>query len=92
MFIVDQDREQILRWTADFSFVTSPTYGENHVVLGFNLFMVNHKENYLLGTFESANEANQEVVNILSNESNIYVIDGYYPPINEKEIYDVYHD
>lgn len=71
MWVLNQDRDAIYRMI-DEDLMSVPVMCE-HVLIGFNLFM----EDHFLGTFNSLNEVQKEMIEIMNCEYEFYTISGF---------------
>lgn len=72
MFIVNQDRDQLIEFTGDLH--SEPVFS-NDLLIGFNLLT----NGILLGTFNSMEEIISEIMQIVNCADDTYMINGYAP-------------
>lgn len=75
MFLINQDRDMVIQKTAPV--VMAPAIHAGKLV-GFNLYTTSGDSTYLLGSFDTDDEAVEELDRIGASTEEYYFVDGYY--------------
>lgn len=70
--LITQDHDNAILYNSDDTLITAPAVSGGKII-GINLMYKNH----LLGTFDSCNEAIEEINNIANSSNHVYCISGY---------------
>lgn len=85
MILFNQDRDLQMELYGDETFATIPIMACGDI-MGINLYVTRDEhEMILLGTFDSPQEAIDEIENIQSCEDMVYLVNGYDSSIYEDE-------
>lgn len=80
MWIVNQDHDVIYKRT-DENLYSMPKFNDG-ICCGLNLYM----DQYFLGTFDTIEEVQQEMENILNCTEDIYAVNGFYAEDDKDDI------